>query len=285
MVQSEKKFLLLAFLILTFLFIFIFRGLFILKIIVRSFMDNSVDYYKFIGLKNYLALVKNHVFQKCFINSLKILFYIPVLLLLSLIISIKIFEQHRFAVCLKFIIVMPQIVSMVVVTSVIGSLFGYYGPINSLLSFISIKPLNWFGENISAFFIIITCILYSMLGWQVLIFSGALSLIDRGLEDLMKIDGLAFLERMLIYSALLRKSILCSVILNVIYAFSGFFPIIFSLTNGGPGYNTTTIDFLIYLRSFKIRSELSEVFTLSSLLLVIVICFSSLVFRLLRRVA
>ncbi len=40
-------------------------------------------------------------------------------------------------------------------------------------------------------------------------------------------------------------------IINVLYTFTSLFGFIYVMTAGGPGYDTTTIDFLVYLRAFS----------------------------------
>ena len=40
-------------------------------------------------------------------------------------------------------------------------------------------------------------------------------------------------------------------IINILYTFASLFGFIFVITAGGPGYETTTIDFLVYLRAFS----------------------------------
>jgi len=37
----------------------------------------------------------------------------------------------------------------------------------------------------------------------------------------------------------------------VIYTFTGLFGFVFVMTAGGPGYDTITIDYLVYLRAFS----------------------------------
>jgi ABC-type sugar transport system permease subunit len=40
-------------------------------------------------------------------------------------------------------------------------------------------------------------------------------------------------------------------IINVLYTFASLFGFVYVITAGGPGYETTTIDFLVYLRAFS----------------------------------
>ena len=40
-------------------------------------------------------------------------------------------------------------------------------------------------------------------------------------------------------------------IINVLYTFTSLFGFVFVMTAGGPGFDTTTIDYLVYLRAFS----------------------------------
>ena len=79
-------------------------------------------------------------------------------------------------------------------------------------------------------------------------------------------------EKSKIYFHQIKRTFFYSLLLNIVYGFSGFFATIFTLTHGGPGYSTTTLDYLIYLRAFKYGHDLSCAYTISSMLLIIVVC-------------
>lgn len=40
-------------------------------------------------------------------------------------------------------------------------------------------------------------------------------------------------------------------IINILYTFTSLFGFVFVMTAGGPGFDTTTIDYLVYLRAFS----------------------------------
>jgi ABC-type sugar transport system permease subunit len=49
----------------------------------------------------------------------------------------------------------------------------------------------------------------------------------------------------------IRKVLGFVFIINILYTFASLFGFVFVITAGGPGYETTTIDFLVYLRAFS----------------------------------
>jgi ABC-type sugar transport system permease subunit len=251
-----------------------FRGIPLLTVVIKSFFTNSLDNSnEFVGIGNFIGVLKDDVFWNALVNSFYLLLYIPFLLLLSLIISILIYDGIRYSGFYKTIIVFPQIVSTLIIASIFSGIFGLNGVVNSLISIFKVEPIYWLGSRISAFAVIIICVIYSMFGWQTLIFTGALSSVDPNIRALTLIDGLGILKKIQIYAHSIKTTIVYSIVLNIIYGFAGFFPVIFTLTKGGPGYNTTTIDYLIYIRAFKYGSDMSSAYTTAALLLVIVVAF------------
>lgn len=260
--------------------IFIFRGIPLLTVVVESFSDNSSTSDWFVNYKNTLS---DEVFWGSLLNSLLVLMYIPILLVLSFIVSLAIEDGVKFANLYKTIIVFPQIVSTITIASIFGCLFGYNGPINAIVEMLGIPALYWLGEKTTAIFVIILCVVYSSFGWQTLIFSSALSTIDPNIKMLIKLDGVNFIQRFYIYLQQIKSTVYYSLILNIIYGFAGNFSIIYTLTHGGPGYSTTTIDYLIYLRSFKYGSDLSNAYTIASLLLLLVLILVTVLYLILKR--
>ena len=61
-----------------------------------------------------------------------------------------------------------------------------------------------------------------------------------------------------------------SCIMSVMWVFTGLYNLIFSITSGGPGYGTTTIDYMIYIKAFAKSSEFGYACALSVILMIIV---------------
>ena len=67
-------------------------------------------------------------------------------------------------------------------------------------------------------------------------------------------------------------------VINVIYTFLSLFGLIFVLTSGGPGYETTTIDYFIYLKAFS-GSDLGGGAALALVLFVIALVLTAIQLR------
>ena len=74
---------------------------------------------------------------------------------------------------------------------------------------------------------------------------------------------------------MLVRTLEYSFITAMLWIFSGIFPLILSITGGGPGYDTATIDYMIYVKAFK-SSRYGEACALAMILLIIIFLITKL---------
>jgi ABC-type sugar transport system permease subunit len=70
-------------------------------------------------------------------------------------------------------------------------------------------------------------------------------------------------------------------VLMLIASFTAFFPLIYTLTRGGPGFSTYTVDYDLYEEAFT-SSHLGYASAIGVVLLVIIAVISVIILRLLR---
>ena len=80
---------------------------------------------------------------------------------------------------------------------------------------------------------------------------------------------------------LLRRFIQFSFVITVISAFSALFSLIFVMTNGGPGFGTTTLEFFVYQSAFS-QGQFGTGAPYGIILLVIMITVGLVQLRLIR---
>jgi ABC-type sugar transport system permease subunit len=99
--------------------------------------------------------------------------------------------------------------------------------------------------------VVIAIIIWSTFGVGVLIFLSALSSLDRELVDAAHVDGASGwqIQRHVVFWQLLPVIEFWAIII-VISSFTAFFPLIYTLTQGGPGFSTYTADFDLYQEAF-----------------------------------
>jgi ABC-type sugar transport system permease subunit len=84
-----------------------------------------------------------------------------------------------------------------------------------------------------------------------LLLSG-LTAIDPAVFEAAALDGAGWWKRLwFITLPNIRRVVGFVFIINVLYTFSSLFGFIFVMTSGGPGYETTTLDYLVFLRAFS----------------------------------
>ncbi len=234
---------------------------------------------RFVGLDNYLSILVGGEFWTLMRNNLILLAYIPLQLIIGLIIAVLLYEEvfgWRFFRSLYYL---PQVVSTVIIAYLFGVFFGYEGPINQLLRAIGLESLaiEWLATGPGAMFVIIFSLVWINIGWQGILILGGMSSLPPSVFEAARIDGAGYWRRLFhIVIPMLNRVIEYSSIVSVIWVFTGLFSFIHSLTRGGPGYETTTIDYMIYLKAFVTGSQLGYACAVAVLLLLVILAFTRL---------
>lgn len=255
-------------------FILVVRGYPLLVGIAKSFTDwNGMSQSNFVGLKNYVDILTDPTFWELLGNNILFLLFIPIQLFIGMIVAVLFYEETFGWKFFRNVFYLPQIISSVVIGFLFSVFFSYRGPINSILEAVGLESLQreWFGEKWMAIVIILVCLVWVNIGWQAMLGLGGLSGIQSSVFEAAKIDGAGYWQRLFkITLPLLGRTMEYSCIMSVIWVLTGLFPFIFSMTGGGPGYDTTTIDYMIYLKSFGSSSEMGYACAMSVILLIIV---------------
>lgn len=227
----------------------------------------------FVGLKNYVELLQSAQLWKLMGNNLLFILYIPITMLLGLIVSVLLYQECAGWKFFRAVICLPQILSATVIGYLLKVFFSYSGPINTVAESMGIlsKAIDWLGKGPTARTVILIALVWINLGWQSMIFTGGLSAIDPSVLEAAMLDGSGYWHRMFhVIIPMLARVIEYSIITSLIFVFTGMFALINSITRGGPGYETTTIDYMIYLQGFYLGTELGRACALAMILLVIV---------------
>ncbi|MCF7943331.1 MAG: sugar ABC transporter permease [Spirochaetia bacterium] len=252
--------------------------------VVAAFLKSFTDWdgmfkNSFIGFRNYSYLLSSGDFWVLIRNTMIVLINVPLQIFVGIAVAVLLFEKSLGWKFFRAVYYLPQVISMVVVGYLFAIFFSYYGPINAVLRMVNLDrmAIEWLGSGITALPIIILCLVWINIGWQGIIMLGGLSAIDSSLFDAAKLDGVSYFQRLAyIYFPLLVRVIEYSMIISIVWSFTGLFPIIFSITSGGPGYQTTTIDYMIYLKAFVVGNRLGEACALAMILLAIVMILTRL---------
>lgn len=116
-----------------------------------------------------------------------------------------------------------------------------------------------------------------------LIFLAGLAAVPADLIDAARLDGAGWWNRLgRIVVPLLVPTIAYFVIVNVIWVFVSLFALVFTVTQGGPGYATTPFDVMIYRKAFQ-SGEMGYASALSVVLFAIVLTIAAFQLRFFER--
>ncbi|QOC92885.1 carbohydrate ABC transporter permease [Micromonospora craniellae] len=149
--------------------------------------DNS-----FIGLDNYVALVKDDYFWNALFNTFGIfaLSTIPQLLLALFLANLLNSTLLRAKTFFRLAIFIPNVVSVAAVAIVFGMLFQReFGLINWLLSFVGVDNIDWDGQRWSSWTAIATMVNWRWVGYNTLILLAGMQAIPKDLYEAASIDG------------------------------------------------------------------------------------------------
>lgn len=234
-------------------------------IVVAGFMAFPIIFVLFISLtktngltfdwiwfENYISLFTDPVVHEVFLNNFKFLISVPLVIFVALVSAILLFEQFKGWKFFRVIFFLPSVLSVVVIGLIFKNAFGYYGSVNQFLGLFGNEPKQFFINSNYSIFIIILALVWSGFGYQSLLLLAGLTSINPAVFEAAAIDGAGWWRRLWsITLPNIRRVLGFVFIINFIYTFSSLFGFIFVITAGGPLYETTTIDYLVYLRAFS----------------------------------
>ncbi|GAF66025.1 ABC transporter permease protein [Bacillus sp. TS-2] len=251
--------------------------------LILSFQSGIGNNLEFVGFDNYLRLLNDPTFRAALTNTvIFLLFQVPIMILLALIISVLLNDQKLMARgWFRTAIFLPCVTSLVAYSVIFKYLFSTDGFINLMLSNLSIisQPINWLTDPFWAKVTIIIAITWRWTGYNMIFYLSALQNIDKSIYEAAKIDGAsAFQQFFKITIPMLKPIILFTSIISTIGTLQ-LFDEVMNITGGGPGNSTVTISQYIYNLSFKYTPDFGYAATVSYAIVILIVFFSILQFR------
>jgi len=224
----------------------------ILYAVFISFTRTNGLRFEWRWFENYSALLVDPIVHQVFLNNLKFLVSVPIVISAALIVSVLLFERVRGWRFFRLIFFLPNVLSVAVVGIMFRQAFGYYGSVNQAIQLVGGEPVDFFTNGSLAIGVIVLALVWSGFGYQSLLLLAALTSINPAVFEAAAMDGAGWWKR-LWYITLpnIRRMLGFVFIINVLYTFTSLFGFVFVMTAGGPGFDTTTIDYLVYLRAFS----------------------------------
>jgi len=207
-----------------------------------------------IGPSTWSQAFHNPTLWQALENNAKLLIAVPFALGIPLAIAVLLHQRVAGWRIFRSIYFLPTAISWVVLGLVAEQFFAYGGTLNSIIHHLGLSSVttNLLGQESTALLALGITFVFTMIGTNTMLFLTGMATLDPSLEEAARVDGAGrwriFVSVMLPH---LKRFIQLAFVLTVVSAFSALFSLIFVMTGGGPGYATTTLEFLVYQTGFQ----------------------------------
>ena len=207
------------------------------------------------GLDNYRALFDNDDLTGTFRRTaIWLIVVVTMTMAISLPLAQLMNAKFRGQKFLRYSIIVPWAASLVITaTSWKWILDAYYGISNNILMDLHIikEPIDLLGDPKSSFIVLLLVGVMVSLPFTSYVLLAGLQSIPHDILEAAKVDGAGpWKGYWAIIFPLLRPAFLVGAVINSVYVFNSF-PIIWVMTQGGPGYETDTTTTFAYKIAFR----------------------------------
>lgn len=241
----------------------------------------------FIGLENYKNILTDSNFWQSFFNTFKfVIICLPIILIVAIIFALLLNQKIKHIGVFRAIYFIPAIVLPVAAIQVFMWLFNTdFGIINSILMQLGLDKVFWFGSNGGITFVISMVVIYLYVSIPTFILLGGLQEIPQSYYESASIDGASKLRQFFkITLPLLSPSIFYVIILSSISLFKLFdIPYVILGTNTTGMQHGKTLVYYFYQNAFEYKDSRGYAAAVSVVLLMIILIFTALMFKLQKR--
>jgi raffinose/stachyose/melibiose transport system permease protein len=208
-----------------------------------------------VGLDNYRAALSGPELREAFGHSLVLILFfsvIPIVVALALTGAIARMPV-RGLTAYRVILFVPQVLSTVVVATTWRWIYADDGPLNELLRALGLGGVArpWLGDYDWALIALGLVGTWTMTGLCLVLFLAAVQRIPRDLYDAARADGAGLLQELRAVTLPgIRPQIGVVAVITTIAALKSF-DLVYVLTRGGPGSETTVPSLLIWRQAFR----------------------------------
>lgn len=203
--------------------------------------------YDFNGLANFHFFFTDNAFLPALKNTFILMFTVMLITVvigaaLALLIN-DAFPGRAFVRVLLIspFLIMPAVNALMWKNMMFNPIYGLFAQVSQ---FFGLTPVDWLSQY--PLLSIIIMVSWQWLPFACLIFMTALQSMDREQLEAARMDGANYLQQLrYLYIPHLGRSISVVIMIEMIFLLS-IFAEIFTTTSGGPGFDTTTITFMIY---------------------------------------
>jgi multiple sugar transport system permease protein len=208
---------------------------------------------RWVGLANYERLLTDELFRRGVMNvAFYALIFVPCMITLSLMLALALNRPMPGMAFFRTLFYVPAVTSSIAAATVWSWMFQKnYGVINQGLAVFGIEGPNWLASSDTAMYAIVIVTLWQGLGGNIIIYLAGLAGVPRYLYEAAALDGAnAWQQFRFITVPALRTTTFFVLFMSLIGSFQ-LFDQAYVMTQGGPGYATTTAVYQIYSNGFS----------------------------------
>ena len=253
--------------------------------VVFSLMSGSVTINpRFVGADNYTRLVSDPLFWEALRNTgVFTLGTVPVAMAGGLLLALLLNRPLPGRAAFRTLLFAPMVASGVGVAVIMSWIFnGDYGVVNNGLDALGAARVPWLTSTGWAMPTVILAVLWSRVGFCMVLYLAALQNIPETLLEAAQLDGAGPWRRFRsVIWPLLAPTTFFLLIVNVVFSLQ-VFDLLFVLTGGGPGFATTVLIQFVYRAAFA-RGDMGYASAAGVVLALILVVFTLVRFRAGRR--
>jgi ABC-type sugar transport system permease subunit len=224
-------------------------------------------------LRNYELVLSQNVFWEAVLHNLQLLLAIPAMVLISLVISILLFERVAGWRIYRVILFVPFVLAIPIIAVVMKRMFQFSGPVNEVLRWLGLDflALDWIGSSNVALWTVMILIIWRESALGIILFLARLLSLDESMIEAAKLEGATWWQRVwYIILPEMRGVIEFYVVVSAITMLAAVFAYVYIMGGGrgGPGTSTVVVEFYIF--NALVRTSLPGIASAASVMLFIV---------------
>ncbi|WNS79002.1 sugar ABC transporter permease [Domibacillus sp. DTU_2020_1001157_1_SI_ALB_TIR_016] len=211
---------------------------------------------QFIGLENYINLMKDEKFWASAGHSFLLGLFSAVSLLFYLAVSLVLVSKIKGSDLFRKIYLIPMLLSSVAIAQLWLKIFDpSNGMLNKLIEMFGVENTPvWLADPSTALYAIFVPIVWQYAGFYILIYYAALKNVPEEIIEAAKIDGatplqIAFKIKLPMISAVFKVTIMLAVVGSLKY-----FDLIYVMTGGGPNGASEVMASYMYKEAFELNN-------------------------------
>jgi ABC-type sugar transport system permease subunit len=206
-----------------------------------------------VGTLNYRLIFEDTTFRDAVKHSALLLLAVPVLLVISILVSVLLYDRMRGWRIYRSVFFLPYILAVPVVGIVASYIFQLNGVLNAILRGLHLNgvALNWLGSERLSLWTVMSVIVWREVGFGIVLFLARLLALSEEPLEAARIDGAGWWNRLRhVILPELRGTIEFYVVVAAITMLAWVFAYVYTLTSGGPGTSSIVYELYIYRQGF-----------------------------------